>query len=401
MELNFNFPTEVVREGKARVVVPKLEAYVEEAWEYAPSRAPVFYNPAMELNRDVAVLALQTYQRTVGKEISVCEPLTGCGVRGVRFAIEVEGIRKVVVNDIDPKAAKLAKLNAERNKLAERVSVMNEDANLLLSRYAAPRKRFNFIDVDPFGSPAPYLDSAVRALRDGGLLALTATDMAPLCGVHPKACVRKYGGKPLRTEYCHELAVRLLAGCLTMTAAKHDIEVEVMLSHSTDHYIRVYAVVQHGAKQADSSVRKMGYVLHCFTCFHREVSRGIFLPWKRECTECGSKLNFAGPLWLGKIFDKEFCVLMEGEVAGRNLGQEKRIRRLLSLAKNEAEAPITYYAMDKICDKLNLRIPPLIKTMDELRGAGFQAVPTHFNSRGIRTDASAKTVKEIITRLAT
>lgn len=399
-ELSLDFTTEVVREGKTSFVAPRLEAYVEEAWEYAPSKAPVFYNPVMELNRDVAVLALQAYQRTVKKDISVCEPLTGCGVRGIRFATEVKGIRKVVVNDINPKAAKLAKLNAERNKLAERVSVMNEDANLLLSRYAAPRKRFDFIDVDPFGSPASHLDSALRALRDGGLLALTATDMAPLCGVHPKACVRKYGGKPLRTGYCHELAVRLLAGCLTMTAAKHDIGVEVVFSHSTDHYIRAYAVVHHGARQADDSVRKMGYILHCFTCLHREASKGMFSPWKRECAECGSKLNAAGPLWLGKIFDEEFCALMEGEVAGRNLGQEKRIRRLLFLAKNEAEAPVTYYAIDKVCDKLNLRIPPLTKTMDELRAAGFQAVPTHFNSRGIRTDAPVKTVKEIITRLA-
>jgi len=400
MKLSLNFPTKVVREGKTRFVVPRLEAYVEEPWEYAPSKAPVFYNPAMEMNRDVAVLALQTYQRTVGKEVSVCEPLAGCGVRGFRLAIEVEGVRKVVVNDINPEAAKLARLNVERNKLTERVLVMNEDANLLLSRYAAPRKRFDFIDVDPFGSPAPYLDSAVRALRDGGFLALTATDMAPLCGVHPRACVRKYGGKPLRTGYCHELAVRLLVGCLTMTAAKHEIGVEVLFSHSTDHYIRTYAVVHHGGRQADISVRKMGYVLHCFACFHREVSKGILPPWKRECAECGSKLDVAGPLWLGKIFDEKFCVLMEGEVAGRNLGQEKRILRLLSLAKNEAEAPITYYAIDKICDKLNLRIPPLTKTMEELREAGFQAVPTHFNSRGIRTDAPVSVLKPLIRRLA-
>jgi len=70
------------------------------------------------------------------------------------------------------------------------------------------------------------------------------------------------------------------------------------------------------------------------------------------------------------------------------------------LAKNEAEAPITYYAIDKICDKLNLRIPPLAKTMDELRGAGFQAVPTHFNSRGIRTDAPISVLKAHIRRLA-
>jgi tRNA (guanine26-N2/guanine27-N2)-dimethyltransferase len=125
----------------------------------------------------------------------------------------------------------------------------------------------------------------------------------------------------------------------------------------------------------------------------------MFSPWKQDCVECGSKLNTAGPLWLGKIFDKEFCALMEKEVVGLNLGQEKKIHKLLSLAQIEAEAPVTYYAMDKVCDKMNLRIPPLIKTIDELRTAGFQATPTHFNSRGIRTDAPSSVLKAHIRRL--
>ena len=397
--MSFSFPTVVVKEGSASVLVPRLEAYVKETWEYAPSKAPVFYNPTMELNRDVAVLALQTYQRMVDREISVCEPLTGCGIRGVRFAKEVEGVREVVLNDINPEAVKLASFNVHQNKLADHVTVTNEDANLFLSRYAAPRRRFDFIDVDPFGSPAPYLDSAIRALRDNGLLALTATDMAPLCGVHPQAGVRKYGGRPLRTEYCHELAVRLLAGCLTMTAAKHDIGINVLFSHSTDHYIRVYAVAHHSAKQADKSVQMMGYVLHCFACFHRETSKGMFSPFKQECPECGSKLNVAGPLWLGKLFDEKFCSLMEEDVEKRDLKQEKRILRLLSLARKEAGAPVTYYVIDKICDKLNLPIPPLTETLDELKQAGFQATPTHFHTRGVRTNAPARIVKEIVMKV--
>ena len=398
--MSFGFPTEVVREGRVSVVVPRLEAYVREAWEYAPSKAPVFYNPAMELNRDMAVLALQAYQRMVGREISVCEPLTGCGVRGVRFATEVQGVREVIVNDINLEAARLAEFNVKRNKLSKRVLVMNEDANLLLSRYAAPRKRFGFIDIDPFGSPVPYLDAALRALRNGGLLALTATDMAPLCGVHPQACVRKYGGKPLRTEYCHELAVRLLIGCLTMTAAKHDIGINVAFSHSTDHYIRVYAVTRYGAKQADNSARMMGYILHCFACFHREPSKGLVPFLERECAECGSTLSVAGPLWLGKMLDETFCGLMEKEADGRGLKQEKRILKLLSVARNEAEAPLTYYVIDKICDKLNLPIPPLTEIIDELKRTSFQATPTHFNSTGVRTDASAEVVKGIVIKLA-
>jgi len=390
----------VVKEGAASVFVPRLEAYVKEAWEYAPSKAPVFYNPAMELNRDVAVLALQAYQRMVEREISACEPLTGCGIRGIRFAKEVEGVRKVVLNDINLEAVTLARFNVHQNKLSEHVVVTNEDANLFLSRYAAPRRRFDFIDVDPFGSPAPYLDSAIRALRDNGLLALTATDMAPLCGVHPQAGVRKYGGRPLRTEYCHELAVRLLAGCLTTTAAKHDIGIDVLFSHSTDHYIRVYAVAHHGAKQADHSVQMMGHVLHCFACFHRETSKGMFSPLKQDCPECGSKLNAAGPLWLGELFDEKFCLSMGKEVEKKSLKQEKRVLRLLSLARKEAGAPATYYVVDKICDQLNLPVPPLTETMDELKRAGFQATPTHFHSRGIRTNAPARIVKEILMKIS-
>jgi len=234
---NMCFPTEIVQEGKVKVLVPELKAFVKLPSEYAPSKAPVFYNPVMELNRDLAVLALQTYQIMLNHEISVCEPLAGCGVRGIRFAAEVKGVEKVLINDISEKAAQLARNNVQMNGLGGRVTVKNEDANLLLSYIGAPHKRFDAIDVDPFGSPVPYLDSAVRALRNNGLLALTATDMAPLCGVHPKACIRKYGGKPLRTEYCHELAVRLLAGYLATTAAKYDISIHMLFSHSTGHYV--------------------------------------------------------------------------------------------------------------------------------------------------------------------
>jgi tRNA (guanine26-N2/guanine27-N2)-dimethyltransferase len=233
------------------------------------------------------------------------------------------------------------------------------------------------------------------------LLALTATDMAPLCGVHPRACLRKYGGQPLRTEYCHELAVRLLIGCLAMMAAKHAIGVKVLFSHSTDHYIRVYAAVDYGARQADKSIQKMGYVLHCFSCFHRETVSGITSPLKRVCPSCGAKLSAAGPLWLGRIADRNFCSLMEREAKQRKLGQEKRILKMLSLVQNEAEAPVTYYAVDKICDKLNLPVPALKKVIDRIRKAGFQVVQTHFNSRGVRTDAPADTVKEVIADLAT
>jgi tRNA (guanine26-N2/guanine27-N2)-dimethyltransferase len=305
----------------------------------------------------------------------------------------------VVVNDISSKAAKLAEFNVKLNNLTEKVGVANEDANLLLSRYAAPRRRFDYVDLDPFGSPVPYLDSALRALRNGGFLGLTATDMAPLCGVHPKACLRKYGGRPLRTEYCHELAVRLLIGCLASLAAKHDVGVCPVFSYSTYNHVRAYATVSYGAKQADKSIQNMGYILHCFSCFHRESQKGVTPPLKQDCPECGSKLQTAGPLWLGPLWDDTLCIKIKDEVRGRNLRNEAKIRQMISLVIEEAKAPLTYYVVDKICDKFNLPMPSQSKIVAELRKSGFQVVATHFNSKAVRTDAPASVLREITTRL--
>jgi tRNA (guanine26-N2/guanine27-N2)-dimethyltransferase len=394
------FPTEIVEEGRGKFLVPKLAAFVKSPSDYAPSKAPVFYNPVMELNRDIAVLALQAYQRMVNHAVSVCEPLTGCGIRGVRFATEVNSVKKVVINDISERSCQIAKQNVHMNRLEKKVTVKHEDANLLLSKHSAPHKRFDAIDIDPFGSPVHYIDSTVRALRNHGLLALTATDMAPLCGVHPKACIRKYGGKPLRTEYCHELAVRLLAGCLATTAAKHEMSINVVFSHSADHYVRFYAFIEYGAKKADDSLKNMGYVLHCFKCFHRESVTGLsVIEHSGKCSECGSKLSVGGPMWLGKLFDKNFCDLMEIEAGHAKFRHEKRIEKTVALAKNEIDMPVGYFVIDKLCDALSLPVPSVKRVIEALRKEGFQTSPTCFNPKGVKTDASAAKMRELLQQM--
>jgi len=395
----FDFPSETIKEGAANLVVPKLEAFKKAPWEYAPSKAPVFYNPVMKLNRDIAILAIQAFQIKIGKELSIAEPLAGCGVRGIRFAMEIDGVRHVYLNDINPVAFKMARHNVEINGLSKRVSLFNEDANLFMSRYAAPRKRFDCIDIDPFGSPVPFLDSAVRALRDGGLLALTATDMAPLCGVHPKAAFRKYGGFPLRTEYCHEIAVRLLIGALVMAAAKHEIGVQILFSHKSNHYIRVYASLFHGAEKADHSISKMGYILHCFNCFHRQIYPRIAPLTIEKCSECGFTLKAAGPLWIGRLADRAFCNRVEQEANSNRVELDRQARKMLSLIREESTAPATYFVIDKICDKLGLPSPPMEKVMESLVEKGFKVWPTHFNTRGIRTTAPANVVIKSIKQL--
>jgi tRNA (guanine26-N2/guanine27-N2)-dimethyltransferase len=391
-----DFPSEIIREGKVQVLVPRLEAYGVVPSDYAPSKAPVFYNPVMEFNRDLTVLAFQAYQRMVNREISICDPLTSQGIRGVRFAAEISGVEKVLEGDINERAFRLAKHNVKLNGLEDVVSVEHKDANCLLSCHASPKKRFDIVDIDPFGTPVPYLGSALRAIRNKGLLALTATDLAPLCGVHAKACLRKYGGRPLRTEYCHELAVRLLAGCTATLAAKHDMGINVVFSHSSEHYIRVYSQLAYGAKKADESLKNLGYILHCYNCLHREVTSNPFDKKIEQCPECGSKMDYAGPLWIGSIVDKGFCHQMLEEnrlVAFKNTA---KITKLLTLTRDEAEASITYYVLDKLSGKLNLPSPPVQAFMDALRNSGFRTVPTHFNPRGIKTDASALNMHKLL-----
>lgn len=47
------------------------------------------------------------------------------------------------------------------------------------------------VDLDPYGSPSVFLDSAVQCVADGGILMCTATDMAVLCGGNGEACYSK------------------------------------------------------------------------------------------------------------------------------------------------------------------------------------------------------------------
>jgi tRNA (guanine26-N2/guanine27-N2)-dimethyltransferase len=397
-EFAAGFPTEIVNEGNVKVLVPKLSEYRKNPSDYAPSKAPVFYNPVMEFNRDVSVLLLQVYQRIVGRPLTVCEPLAGSGVRGIRYAAEVEGVQKVVLADLTARACKMAEHNVEINGLRRKVEVNEIDANVLLSQHGAPRKRFDVVDIDPFGSPVPYIDSAVRALHNGGLLALTATDMAALCGVHSKACIRKYGGKPLRTEYCHELAIRLLAACAARVAAKYDIGLHFVFSHKAEHYIRTYATIHYSAKKADESLLRLGYILHCFNCLHRESSKDLFRVGGK-CTECGSPLSYAGPLWLGEIFDEKYVESSLHTLKDRRFREFSRMDRMLSLIQKEAGGPATYYVIDKVSDLLNLPVPAVGIVAETIHKRGFEAWPTHFHTRGLRSAIGAAELQNVVREL--
>lgn len=307
---------------------------------------------------------------------------------------EVDGIDSVIINDVNPKAYEIEKMNVELHNLQEKIQVFNEDANLLLTKNASSGKRFDVVDVDPFGSPTSFLDSAVRAVRrDNGLLCLTATDMAPLCGVHVKACIRKYGGVPLRTMYCHEIAVRLLISSSVLTAAKRAIALTPLLSYSTDHYTRVYLRTSLGAKNTDESVKQVGYIIHCPNCESRQLKPGIATPLTDICGTCGGDIKIAGPLWCGKIQSGEFVAQTLENAKGKG---DNRTIKLLSTILEEADAPATYYDIHRLCDQHNLPCPSMDRVIRMLREKGYLVTRTHFNNNSIKTNASISEISGII-----
>ena len=83
-----------------------------------------------------------------------------------------------------------------------------------LKPWHSAAQAYDAVDLDPYGSPTQLLDSAVQAVAEGGLLLVTATDMAVLCGNNGEACWGKYGSYPLHRPYCHEMALRILLAAI-------------------------------------------------------------------------------------------------------------------------------------------------------------------------------------------
>ena len=341
--VNLDFPLISITEGSARIQIPDMSQY------RVPTDAPVFYNFIMELNRDIAILAVKAYNELLGKPLTILLPLAATGVRGIRFQKELPNIEKIIMNDASPKAYALMEKNLELNGMSEGIEVRNTEATNFLNGFAKRGQRADVVDIDPFGSPTQFIDSALKALkRKTGMICLTATDMAPLCGVKSKACLRKYGGRPLHTEYCHELAVRLCLNTLVTTAAKYEIAIEPIFCYSLDHYIRIYALLQSGALKTDEGLNKIGYITHCFQCDYRAQTKNL-LSQDSNCPSCGSTLDYAGPLWLGPFVKASFCNQLLEFNNQMQLGTKRRIQKLLQFILEEVDGPVTYYNIHKIC----------------------------------------------------
>jgi tRNA (guanine26-N2/guanine27-N2)-dimethyltransferase len=366
-----------VKEGTTRILVPKQ-----------PTKS-IFYNPKMELCRDIDIAGVAAFVSLLPSQpLTYIDALAGTGVRGIRVAKEV-GLC-VDINDRSKPAYELINRNITLNELEESAKAYNENANVLLLQ-----NNYDLVDVDPFGSPVPFLDAACKSVKR--VLLITATDTAPLCGAHSGG-LRKYDAKPLNTEYHTEMATRILLGRVTRDLCKYDKAIQPLLSYSRAHFIRIIARVEKGAKKADDSMKRLGFIAHCFSCGNRlafSCSDMLELKVARKCDVCDTKIRIAGPLYIEAIKEKRFCEQVHEELGKRELGKKKEAMKIVATCINELDTPF-YYEHHAICKALKVFPSPISSLLDALRSNGFSASRTHFSDTAFKTDARIDEIKAIL-----
>ncbi|MEM2739275.1 MAG: tRNA (guanine(10)-N(2))-dimethyltransferase [Candidatus Bathyarchaeia archaeon] len=392
------YPVVEVVEGGVRLIVP-----AESLKSSVPRKTPVFYNPMMARSRDVGVLFIKAYRDLPMEGLSVCDALAGSGVRGLRYLIESSRVEHLVSNDISREAVKLISINAEINGVSNKVTVENRDANSLLADYASRGERFYIVDIDPFGSPAVYMHNAVMAVHGGGILAATATDTAPTSGVYPRTCLRRYGARSLKTEFYHEVGLRILVGYIARVGLTYDLGLENLLAYREIHYFRCYMKVEPGVHRAEKTLDNIGFIMYCRMCMYRRSVSLIDVTEYNSlssavCPLCNSILSFIGPLWIGMLAEPNLCASMMEEAERTSITDRRYAKKLLSFLVCEASMPPTYYTVDQIASKLKVKTPSLEKVKDIICGEGYEFSRTHFDPKGFKTDMESSDLIEALRR---
>uniref|UniRef100_A0A3B4ZMI7 tRNA (guanine(26)-N(2))-dimethyltransferase n=1 Tax=Stegastes partitus TaxID=144197 RepID=A0A3B4ZMI7_9TELE len=440
----------VVKEGKAAILFP--------------SANEVFYNPVQEFNRDLTCAVITEFARdllaqrgvkvvvpgekervvvslseetneaevqaeekngaeepavtaTAGEKcergLRVLEGLAASGLRSVRFALEVPGLQSVTANDFSTKAAALIARNAQYNGVSHLLQASCRDASMLMYEMRGKKERYDVIDLDPYGSPASFLDAAVQAVSEGGLLCVTCTDMAVMAGNSGETCYSKYGSVSIKAKYCHEMALRIILHSLDQRAGVYQRYIQPLLSVSVDFYIRVFVRVFTGQATVKNSASKQALVYNCVGCgsFHfqrmgRRTSNGKHMKYSAatgppvgpECEHCGQRHQLGGPIWAEPIHDLAFVQKVLSGVSGNpsRFGTSKRIEGMLSMVTEELEDVPLYYTVDSLSSTIHCNTPPLLQFRSALLHAGHRVSLSHACKNAIKTDAPPAAIWDIM-----
>ncbi|XP_050079011.1 probable tRNA (guanine(26)-N(2))-dimethyltransferase [Anopheles maculipalpis] len=423
-----------IREGSAEILVAEH----------------VFYNPVQEFNRDLSICVLTTFSRIYQREkdeerrrknasepdagsasatleagvkhedgLRILEALSATGLRSIRYAKEIPGVKEVIANDLSKSAVESIEQNVKHNQMEYLIKPSFNDAMTLMYMSTKPDQHFTAIDLDPYGHPTRFLDGAVQSIAEGGLLLITATDMAVLAGNSPEACYVKYGSVPLKTKACHEMALRILLRCIETTATRYGRYMKPLLSISADFYIRVFVRIYTGRYQCKKSSSKQSMVFQCTGCEALTLQPlGVLKPNPTganpqqikfgiptgpfvgsRCEHCNHQHHMGGPIWSAPLHDEEFLEELLDTVEQEDSKRLTTIRRIygtLAVIREELHDVPLYYALDRMCGILKLESIGMLSLRSALLHAGYRVSYSHASRTSIKTDAPISVLWDIL-----
>ncbi len=339
---------EIFREGK-----------VSFAAENRQTRdAGVFFNPSREFDRDLNVLFVDSLGR---KDLSGVDVFGASGVRGLRLCVETKAFSDFTINDIKTYRAVAKNIKSNKKALCCEVSCTSFNAVDIGSQ----GRKYDYIDIDPFGSPVRYMVEAVPSLNTGGILAITATDTAALYGKAKRACALKYGAVSYKTPYFRELGLRIMIKRAEEIANLFFRSVEPVLFDVRKHYARVYLRLMRAGTSG-----KIGFVYQCPECPYRSLEDS------GKCAHCGSAMMALGPLWLGSTFDRKLVDKMY-ESAG------EKLKGYLGVLRDEKDT-VSFYTTSELASYTKTEEKPI-----EVFGNR-----TVLDSKGFRSDEPLEKILE-------
>lgn len=397
----------------------------------------------------------------VGPRFRILDALSATGLRALRYAKEIRFVTGVVANDMSPHATKSMALNIQHNDLSAAIMPNTGDAIGHMYSVAYPHAnshgphhvnaKYDVIDLDPYGTAAPFIDAALQALNDGGLLCVTCTDSGVFASTgYCEKTYALYGGMPVKGPFMHEGGLRLIINSIASAAAKYGLAIEPLLSLSIDFYARVFVRVRKSAADVKFLAGKTMLVYCCDSgCGAwsmnligrntKQLGKGGNEWYKhsieqapradRLCEHCGSKTHIGGPMWAGPLHNAAFIetILDDLDSLDDKVYETKpRIEGMLTTALDEllVNEETTQYVPAKSKDEGAEMIPKarpevvdrhpfffnvsaLSKVLHcvapsdtairgALRHAGYRVTRSHCQAGSIKTDAPWVAIWEVM-----
>ena len=340
-----------------------------------------FYNPKSLMVRDLGVLAAAVYRQNQGC-LKIVEAMAGSGIRSLRYYLE-SGADYLLVNEGNGELSSLLQQNLAAIP-SEKYQLSHQDAHRLFFGCFNRRDYYDMVDVDCFGTAAPYLSTMLWATKLNGLMYLTSTDGRTFAGRIPDKSLQAYGALPRSHPAIQEQALRLLIGATAQQAGAKGMGIEPIFSYfAGDTYRIMVRLLRYPNLTADN----YGFLGYCHHCGNYQT-----IVWRRlgkvSCSCSQPNVAVSGAMWLGELHNEDFLPKM---LAMANSWQWSKAAKLLAIMIAEANLPPYFFSLKEIGRRGNLDLPGRSFLIRALEEQGYRASQTHIDPEAIKTDASIDT----------